>query len=108
VKVHYDGYDSKIYVRSLGRNGPVFRTLACLRSMEVSHDTLDLTSASGPMHVAGPSRIDLHLISYGSDNNPVADYPELPLAERLALAVLDGDDSAVYPLIDAFFESRNK
>ncbi len=85
----------RVYVRSLG-NGPVLRTMAHLTGLTFSHD------------ISGPSRIEMRLIATGPDTRPTGDHPDLPLTERLALAVLDGDDTAIYPLIDEFLLTRNR
>lgn len=105
---YFDCGGSRVYVRSLG-NGPVLRTMAYLTDLIFSHDLCDVTSWGGsPTHIAGQSRLEMRLTAYGSDNRPTGDHPDLPLTERLALAILDGDDTAVYPLIDEFLLTRNR
>lgn len=102
------GVGHRVYVRSMD-NGPVLRTMAYLTDLTVSHDLCDVTSWGGPpTHIAGQSRLEMRLTAYGSDNRPTGDHPDLPLTERLALAILDGDDTAVYPLIDEFLLTRNR
>ena len=105
---YFGGVGHRVYVRSLG-DGPVLRTTARLNDLTVSHDLCDVTSWGGPpTHIAGQSRLEMRLTAYGSDTRPTGDHLDLPLIERLALAVLDGDDTAVYPLIDEFLLTRNR
>lgn len=102
---------NQVYVRSLGRDGAVIRAVGTLQRLDVRHEPLDVTSWGGPQqYLTGPTTLDISVRCYGSDTCPTGDHPGVPLteAERLAFAILDGNDDAVYPLIDEFLMSRGK
>ena len=97
-----------VYVRSLDRVGPVFRTFARVTRVTYRNEAFDVLRYEQP-GVAGPGRtwLDLELTSDGRYLSPASES-DVPLIDRLALAVLHGEEDAVYPLIDEFLLSRRQ
>lgn len=98
----------RVYVRSLDKNGPVFRTFAQVTRVHYRNDIMDVTdfsNAAGLQRIPARSWLEMELNSDGR-YLPPASEGDVPLVDRLALAVLHGEEDAVFPLIDEFLISR--